>query len=346
VLSEPSIPRPVLTARGAQTISTLAERRAYYTRVVVAPIVLGMVGFLLSAEAASVPSATPSSALRIDCAALDLESRSALEARARAEIVLTPRPAGTVIVVCRERSAQVDWLPAGPGRAQQRVVALEGTAPGVTVDRLLDAVHELRLGGDVPGAGSPTAAPAAPTRTAAPAIAVDVGTVAAPRTARRVRFGVAAAARAELWEGAITGGVAGEVGLRLASRAGWSFSVAAAIGRGAESAQGIQARTLGASVAAQHPIAAGFELAIGGEWRQLVATRPGEARLEQHYGGTFGGFAALRYVLSRGRFSFAAGPDLAVLAAPIAVDLGASELFRIPRLLAGLSVTGAADILR
>ena len=56
--------------------------------------------------------------------------------------------------------------------------------------------------------------------------------------------------------------------------------------------------------------------------------------------GVYGGAARV------GHYSFAAGPDLTVLAAPIAVDVGTEELFRIPRLCAGVSVSGAADLFR
>jgi hypothetical protein len=318
---------------------------AYYTRVIAAPIVVGMVGFLLSADAASAPGATSIAPVRIDCAALDGESRSALEARTRAEIALLPQPAGTVVVTCRERNARIEWLPATTGPVRQRAVALEGPNDAVAVDRLLDAIHELRAGPTDPRA----APPALRTTAATPAVAArsaDVSGIAAARSTRRLRMGVIAAARAELWEGAIAGGVAGELGLRLATRAGWSITAAAALGGGAQTARGIQASMVVASIAGQHPISSWLELAIGGEWRRIGATGTFAGAREEQHGGTFGGFAALRYVLSRGPLSFAAGPDLAVLATPIAVDVGGGELFRIPRLVAGLSLSGAADILR
>ena len=299
-----------------------------------------MAGFLLSADAADSPSTTRErAALAIDCAALDPESRGALEARARAEIALTPQPAGAVVVICRDRDAEVEWVPAGPGPTRQRVVALEATAPEVAVDRLLDAVHELRLGGDM--------APAPPSPgPALVATSVNIDDVAAAPPPRGVGLGAIAAMRGELWQGAIPGGIAAELGLRLAGRGEWSLTVAGAVGRGAETARAIRAETLGARVAVQHPIAGGLELALGGEWRRLQTTRTGAGTLEEHDGNTFGGFAALRYVVSRGHYSFAAGPDLTVLAAPIAVNVGTDELFRIPRLCAGVSVSGAADLFR
>ena len=212
-----------------------------------------MVAFLLSADAASAPGATSIAPVRIDCAALDGESRSALEARTRAEIALLPQPAGTVVVTCRERNARIEWLPATAGPVRQRAVALEGPNDAVAVDRLLDAIHELRAGLD-----ATRAAPAARMTTVpTPAVAgtsADVSGIAAVRSTRRLRMGVVAAARAELWEGAIAGGVAGELGLRLATRTGWSVTAAAALGGGAQTARGIQASMFVASIAGQHPI--------------------------------------------------------------------------------------------
>jgi hypothetical protein len=61
---------------------------------------------------------------------------------------------------------------------------------------------------------------------------------------------------------------------------------------------------------------------------------------------TFGAFAAFRYVLSQGPFALAAGPDLIVLARPVVVDVFGAELFRVPRVVAGLSIGGTADLVR
>ncbi len=305
--------------------------RAYYTRVVGPPCAVAVVALLMSAGFGSAPAASPDSPVRIDCAALDRENRGALEARARAEIAVQPQPAGTMTVACSSGGADVEWTPSGGYAVRKQTVSLEGDQ-GLAVDRLLDTMHALRFAADdAPGAS------------AAPVPIVAGG---AHRSARPFRFGVVAAARGELWQGAIPGAVDGQLGVRFATRTGWSLTAGGALGRGLGPGQGLDVQTMRASLGLGRALSARLELALGGEWRRLVASQPGALGSREQSGDTFGAFAAIRYVVAQGPFSLAVGPDVIVLARPIAVDVLTGEVFRLPRLVIGLSVTGAADILR
>ncbi len=292
------------------------------------------------------PSADAAAPLRIDCAALDRESRGALEARARAELAVAPEPAGTIVIVCDERTARVEWLAPGAA-ARQRVVALDPSLPTQAVDTLLDAVHELRLGTN--HAPKPPPSPVAPASVpATTASDAELGiTAASARRGRPVRLGIGVAARGELWRGSIPAAIEGEVDVRLSAPGGWSLTAAGTLGSGLETARSIQARTLGARIGIARTLDGKLDLAVGGAWLRLAATRSGgPAPEQQQQDGTFGAFASVRYVLARGPFSFAVGPEVTVLAAPILVDVEGGELFRIPRVLAGLSVAGSADVVR
>jgi hypothetical protein len=312
--------------------------------VLTAPILAGMVALAALSTPAAITSPPDAVAvpLRIDCAVLDRESRGALEARARAEIAVSPEPAGTATVVCDARSARVEWLAAGAA-ARQRVVAFDPSRPAQTVDALLDAIHELRLGTD--RALAPPPAPVAPGASGPTAVELGVAVAGEPPP-RRVRFGILAAARGQLWSGSIAGAIEGELGGRLASNGGWSLTATGTLGRGLETPQSIQASTLGARLGVGRTLDGKLELALGGAWLRLLATRSSGAPVDHLQSHTFGAFASVRYVLARGPFGFAVGPDLTALTAPVAVDVTGSELFRIPRFVAGLSVAGTADVVR
>lgn len=68
------------------------------------------------------------------------------------------------------------------------------------------------------------------------------------------------------------------------------------------------------------------------------STSPGEQDAT-----TLGAFALLRYALRIGRLDLSAGPQAELLARPIVVKSDGNEVFRLPTLVAGVSLEAAVD---
>ena len=278
----------------------------------------------------------PATPLRIECPALDPEGRAALEARARAEMALSPLPAGEIAIACEIDLAHVGWR-AADGGLHEREVGL-GSNAAVNVDSLLGALHALRFGDSTPR--PPAAAP--------PHVTVVAPTPPAPAGAGP-GVGLVVALHSERWAGSLAGAIEAQLGLRLAWRERWSLVAVGGLGRGLESAEGIQVRTLRAMVSVGYvlgrPARGHFDLRVGGEWHALNPALAG-GTLSRPTAATGGLFTAPRYVFSGGRFRLAAGPYLGLAAAPIIVEVETREVFRIPRLVAGFSLAGEADLIR
>ena len=299
-----------------------------------------LLGVLGAAATAHAGGAGPP--LRIDCPVLDLESQAALEARARAEMALTPLPAGEIAISCERHRAHVGWRAVGGG-LHQREVGL-GADPAVAVDSLLGAVHALRFD----DAGAVAVAAAAPPETVVaqpsrpPASPPPRGAVAV--TGQRVGLGVLLGLHSELWEGAMAGVIEAHLGLRVSWRGRWSLAAAGGLGQGLETAEGIRARTWRAMLSLGYLAGAHLDLRAGGEWRSISPALAGAVTAAPRR-STSGAFVAARYVVSDGRFRLAAGPQLDLATAPILVDLDGREVFRLPRLAVGFSLTGEGDII-
>lgn len=283
------------------------------------------------------PAPQGRSPLRIDCPDLDTESRAAFETRARAELALSPQP-GEIAVACELNAAHVGWHAAN-GWSAQRDVGLNSDAATV-VDSLLGAVHALRTGNLT---SPPTLTSDATSSLAAPAPVAAV--VARPEHGRAsgLRVGLEAGIYGEVWEGSVAGGLEGMAGLRFDTRSRWEVSVTGGLGRGVEPSAGVHARTMSAMIGVAHIPVRNLEVEAGVLWRSLTAAREVFDSPSERTASTVGLFAAIRYVLARGRFALAVGPHLSLLEGPMVVDVAGTEVFRVPRFVTGLSLGGRVD---
>ena len=281
------------------------------------------------------------SPLRIDCPDLDTESRAAFETRARAELALSPQPAGEIAVACELNAAHVGWRAAN-GRSAQRDVGLNSDAATV-VDSLLVAVHALRT-------GNLTSPPARASGIGSAPLAPDPVAVVVARPehvrASGLRVGVEAGVYGEVWEGSVAGGLEGLAGLRFDTRSRWELSVTGGFGRGVQPSAGVHARTMSAMIGVAHIPVRNLEVEAGVLWRSLTATREVFDGPSERTASTVGLFAAIRYVLARGRLALAVGPHLSLLEGPMVVDVAGTEVFRVPRFVTGLSLGGRVDFNR
>ncbi|HEX4340506.1 MAG TPA: hypothetical protein VH062_31575 [Polyangiaceae bacterium] len=98
--------------------------------------VLGIVVATLPLVAGADPTVT----LAVDCPGFDAETRAALEARAKAELLVRNAP-GTFVVACRGPSASLSWHPLA-GRPAVTVATLDADARA-SVERVLEALDTL-----------------------------------------------------------------------------------------------------------------------------------------------------------------------------------------------------------
>jgi hypothetical protein len=279
--------------------------------------------------------------LRIDCPLLDGESRAALEARARAELALSPLPAGEIAIACDLHSARVGWRAAGGG-LRLREVGLTSADGDRNVDSLLSAVHALRFGDALPA--EPRLAVTVVPKGAAPPAASAATGPAGPRPLA-LRLGALAGVYSELWQGSIAGVVEAQAGLRLSWRARWSLALAGGVGRGLETADGVRARTTRAMLSAAYLAGAHLELRLGAEWKSLAPAWTGAGSTPPS-AATAAAFLSTRYVMSRDRFRVVAGPQVGLAASPITVTVADRELFSVPRFLIGVSLDVEGDLIR
>jgi hypothetical protein len=233
-----------------------------------------------------------------------------------------------------------------------------GSDSAATVDLLLVAVHALRFGDDSVEVSanvsanasantsanlSPETSSSRPATPSAPPVATAVIQVRPPAP-RGFRLGALAGVHSELWQGSIAGAIEGQLGLRLSLRGRWSLAVAGGLGRGMETAESIRARTMHAVVSVGYISGSHLELRLGGEWRVLDAELPGAVPATTR-GMTGGLFTSIQYVASRGPFWLFVGPQLGYSASSIVVQISGREIFNIPQLLAGFSVSGEGDFI-
>jgi hypothetical protein len=276
--------------------------------------------------------------LRLNCPDLGPESSAAFEARARAELASSPRPAGEIAVACADRAAVVSWW-AADGAFRELGVPL-ASDHAAAVEALLHAVEVLRAA--VP---SPPPAPApgpeiGPARAAPEAPAVRAS--AAPHAWNGL--GAAAGVDVERWQGAIGGAAGAWFGPRFSTPGRWSGALTAGVAWGAGSAEGVRARSLQAALAVGYAPLAYLEVALAAELRLLTATISATAGASELHDFTEAADVSARYVVALGPVRLAAGPRVGVLAHPFLVELAGRELFRVPAVVVGFVVEGATAL--
>jgi hypothetical protein len=278
--------------------------------------------------------------LTIDCAALDDEGRSVLEARARADLLLEPREDGSLSVSCRGESSSVTWLPAD-GRARTRVRHLPPDRPGI-VDGLLEDLHAVL---SETALGSPASQPADPSGfaapTAPPAGAETARASVASAEVHRVRL--AAGAHSELWSGAIGGAIGARGGVRLGLAGPWWLSLVAGANWGTTKASELEAWSLSTVLTLDRDFGEHVVVGAGLVGTVLWATgNAGAFTQRQLDGATAGAVLRAAYRAPLGPIELSIGPELDALMRPVIVQVGGQEVFRMPTLVAGFDVTASS----
>jgi hypothetical protein len=136
----------------------------------------------------------------------------------------------------------------------------------------------------------------------------------------------------------VGGAIEAHVAASVAPTPGWALKATAGFGLGVASARGIEASTLRAVVGVDRALLAHTSVGLGAAARALFLEADSSTHPRSRTIATVGLVAAARYELRLGPVALSAGPDLDVLAQPLATDLGGAEVFRIPRFVAGLSI--------
>jgi hypothetical protein len=117
----------------------------------------------------------------------------------------------------------------------------------------------------------------------------------------------------------------------------WSVTLLAGPEWGLASADGTRAWTLRTALSINFEPIPELRITVGVTGRVLWIE--GATASPNSPGTTGGGLASLRYVLPTSAFDLSVGPTMDVLVRPVQiVEVGGSEIFRIPSLLPGLSL--------
>jgi hypothetical protein len=292
-------------------------------------VVAAALGWGVSAITVSARADPGRATLRIECPTLGGEARAALEARGEAELVAQPSLTGEVVVHCENGDAVLRFAPPD-GALRERRVAL-GTDG---VDEILVAIHALVF--DARRTAPPVSA--APAVQPNPAPAPPPAAPPASTSVRRgLRVGALAALNAELWRGGIPAvlGVAG--GVAVSPWEAWSVRLRVAPEWGLGTSSGIRAWALRAELGVAWTARDWLAVEAGTSARSLWVNATGTtvAQLQTATGGVF---VAARGRVSLGAASFEVGPRVDWLFAPVVVDRGSSEVFRVPAVVPGLEV--------
>jgi hypothetical protein len=292
-----------------------------------------------------------SPAVRIHCPELSDGELAELEARARVELAMAPFLDRDLDVDCSERRVTAVARAGEGAPVEQRVAdAVGGTA---LVDALLGAVHALlaQVGQGPTAEGGANLAtrdphkeapPPGPAPTPEPELPDDV---APAPLSPHVRIALTASVDAELWSGSIGPALGGHVGARVSPRPEWAAELTGGVVWGLGTAEGIEGRAFGVVLRVEYAPIAHLRLGLGADARLLVATGSG-AMPGQRSGTTLGALALARYALVLGGVEFMVGPEIDVFARPVVVQANGSEAFRLPTVVAGLSIEAAVDLVR
>ncbi len=267
----------------------------------------------------------------MQCPSLGDEGTARLEARARAQ--LAPGDGDVEVRVrCEGAAATLEVHDASGSRASSLSIAPSDSDP---IDAILAALRALLAPAPNPLPASAPPAPTTPTTEPPPEPAEDVVEPAPSGRAFAVVFG----ADAELWQGAVGGAAGAHLGATFDLGPAWAVTVFVAPAWGLGEAAGTTAWTLrGVAQIDWLPIRA-LRASLGATgrvlWAQATTLTP-----SQQEGTTGGAEASLRISLPVGPFELSAGPTLDVLARPIVIDVGGSELFRLPVVVGAVTIEG------
>jgi hypothetical protein len=314
--------------------------------------IVACVACLVVRPAAAQTGSGDPAAVVVECASIGESSRAAIEARIRAELAWSPLPGARIRVDCRAGAAIV-MLQTTSAPPRQETIALSDD-PAAVADSVLGAVHALRLQSEATSAAPPSAAPptAAPPTAAPPAgglspsLGIDAGK--SPSTelqSRWFRVGATAGAGVERWQGAIGGAAGPRLGLRFWTTGGWSSELAASAAWGWPSASGVRGTLVRGAWTVAYAPAPPIDIVLGGEVLDLIADSS-SGQSHELAGVTAGGIIGLRIGGRWDAFAIAIGPQLEVLALPLAVQVAGRDVFSVQRFVVGAVVEMEADFLR
>lgn len=292
----------------------------------------------------------------VDCPAFDAESRSALEARAHAELLVRMTP-GTFVVVCREGEAQLTWHPL-TGVPMATTVSL-APDPRTSIDRVLDGLGGLVTAvatalaapnpDDVEPQASPPSAPPIPTVAPTPPPAppaMPVRDAAVSRAASRRGFGgvlLGAGMGAELWTNTAALGPRATVLLSLPAR--FEAGAAATVFFTLRSPNDVSGRDIRLALSGSYAMDAGERFRVGADvfLDQINAVAPGAGSASH---AVFGGLLRATVAAVTHPLRVEIGPTLAIhppVFAQIGPGPGGARVgsvggvaFRLPQFTAGL----------
>jgi hypothetical protein len=298
---------------------------------------------------AEVPvSGAPGTHVIVDCVALDPEHRAALEARAKADLIVR-HETGTLAFECSGATGVVAWTPAS-GRTLRGQRALPSDADGA-IETLLEGAERLIVAGHeahTAAAAPPTAASPEPTEAAPPPASVIAAPppgepAVEPRPPPPARpglpFGFAAGAAVEIWDQVPAVGPGGLVSWyavpRLRIDAGGSLLFST------EERLGVTGRLVRVRAGGEFSVddAERFRVGAGLLFDTLKASADAALGVDAAQNTSFGGRLHFHYAAPvAGSWRIAFGPYLTGRAAPVRVELGTIEAFRVP------VVTGGAEV--
>jgi hypothetical protein len=118
-----------------------------------------------------------------------------------------------------------------------------------------------------------------------------------------------------------------------------ALAVAPELGVG--STHAVQAWGLRGYARVEYAVAAYLSLGLGVGAREIWATASGASPSQQE-GVTASALVSAAYTLALGPVRFAIGPRLEALARPVVVDLGTTEVFRVPTWIGAVAITAEA----
>lgn len=289
----------------------------------------------------------PEVRVTVQCPALDPEVRAALESRSKADL-LVRHESGALTFACAETGV-VTWEPAAGKPLSERVV-LSPYPDGVieqfleTADRLIQTSHEPATGPQsaepaVVGASSPSAptpSPPPPEMPETPETEPLPPQEAPERQATPLPVAFVAAGVAELWRSLPALGPALEFKWRFLSP--FALDAGVTLLFTTEARSEVTARAVRAHVGAELERAP-FRIGVRVLVDTLRASPAPELETSARSGTGVGARLHAAYALPLfDALRVAVGPTLTLHAAPLRVDYGATELFRVPVLTAGAEI--------
>ncbi len=269
-------------------------------------------------------------AVVVECVSLGDEGRSQLEVRAQAQLASSVE-GRQLVVRCRGSEASLEVRDgSGDDRSSSVAITGVGTSAPDDVDAILAGLRRLLLeppAPSVPSIGAPPIPEAEPPES----------DHAPQPSARRRSWSLLAGADGELWQGAVTGAIGGHAGGSLDLGGPWAITAIVGPAIGIGNASGTSVWTVQAVAQVDWVPTPWLRVSLGSSGRVLWA-QASSLSPSQQSGVTGGGVASVRFALPIDDVELSLGPTLDVMLRPVAVDVEGRELFRLPSVVAALTL--------